>query len=110
MSRASDFFNMTRRERRGTIVLLALVALAIALTAALRTCDDRDAVALDSEAVEQFEAQIDSVRHQQGAPAGSKAKSKKNQDKKKKKSKRSSDKKSPKAPTQPRRLDPVPQF
>jgi len=114
MSSLGDFFSMTRHERRGTIVLLAVIAVLLLVMAVTR-CSHRRSLPrdVDTAAIEAFEAQADSMaaqnahqtlkRHQPRHKADKdKSKRKPGGDKKKKKSTRQ--------PQAPHRLDPVPQF
>ncbi len=99
-----ELFEMTRRERRGTIVLLVLMSVIITVTSIV--CNRKDDLPQTAalSAVEAFEAQADStgLAEQQLAPHKS--------DKKRKPSKRRAAKKSKPSSDKPRRLDPVPQF
>ena len=58
----NDFFGMTRRERRGTIALMALIALVLAVTALFRYCSPAPHIEVKPPDIEQFEQQIDSVK------------------------------------------------
>lgn len=108
MAGIKDFFEMRRHERRGTIVVLALIAVLLAATAILRCCNDPVPVAQPFD-IQQFEADIDSsaavIKHtdKSSRPKHSRAK-------KKSQRKPSPAKPKPKPDHQPRRLDPVPQF
>ena len=102
MGKWQDFFGMTRHERRGTIALLTLIALVLAVTALLRLCSPAPQVELQHDDVELFEQQIDSI--QPSAPAHKKHKNPATTRKPQRPSKH------PKSPPQPRRLDPVPQI
>ena len=53
---------MTRRERRGTMALLAMIALVLAATALFRNCAHVSRVDPQQVEIEQFEQQIDSVK------------------------------------------------
>ena len=96
---------MSRRERRGTIVVLAVIAILLAGTQIYRSCGKDTITPLQATEINQFEAEADTAALTVG-----KAK----KDAKKHHSKRSvPPRKTPKKP-QPkkpaRRLDPVPQF
>jgi|GEM_PF-1509834 len=112
-NRWTDFFAMTRRERRGTIVLLVVIAALLLATLSLRNCSTAD-VEVDQTAIEQFEQQADSLRtRQERVQQRRKTKSKDKSDKKSQKRKSNSKKKKEKPsrqPVEPHRLDPVPQF
>ena len=101
-----DFFIMTRNERRGTIVVLALIALILLSTLAVRSCRAEAPVGLVDSAMVQFESDIDSAHIYVKEPASAnKSRATKRKSKKKKPSSR------PSKPTPaPRRMDPVPQF
>ena len=102
MGKWQDFFAMTRHERRGTIALMALIALVLAVTALLRFCAPAPQVEVQHDDIEQFEQQIDTI--QPSAPHHEKRK------KPAASRKRHRPAKQPKSPPQPRRLDPVPQI
>ena len=96
-------FDMSRRERCGTIVLLALMVVLLMVTAVIRLKKSTPPTPAVQAAVEAFEAETDS------AIIISKKPSRPKQEKKRRPSKRPSPKK-PKPSDKPRRLDPVPQF
>lgn len=105
MSGLKQLFQMSRRERRGTIVVLAAIAVLLAGTQAYRSCVKDTVPPLPATGINQFEAEADSAALTVGRAK---------KDAKKHHPKRSgSRRKSPKSP-QPekpaRRLDPVPQF
>lgn len=104
MSKWSELFGMTRRERRGTIVILALMALVMAGGAVFRHCAPRPRVEVMQADLERFEQQIDSMQ-QSTHPAGKPAKEPASTRKRHKQPSTS-----PKAPQRERRLDPVPQI
>lgn len=58
MSNTKDFWQMTRRERRGSIVVLVFIAVLLAATAAVRSC--RTGEVTPVEHLQRFEQQIDS--------------------------------------------------
>ena len=97
------FFDMTRRERRGTIVLLSLMVVLLVVTAVVKLKKPVPQAPVARAAFEAFEAETDSVVIVADKPSRHK------QVKKKRRTKHSSPKKS-KPSGQPRRLDPVPQF
>ena len=97
------FFDMTRRERRGTIVLLSFMVVLLLVTAVAKLKKTTPPPPVARAAVEAFEAETDSVVIVADKPSRHKPA------KKKHRTKHSSPKK-PKAPVKPRRLDPVPQF
>lgn len=103
-----DFFDMTRHERRGTIVLLALIAAVMVATLCMRSCTATGVKSSYTSEMQNFEDEIDSSRVTVRPSTGRRVKNEGGQRhvKKKKKSSRN-----PKQPDrQPRRLDPVPQF
>ena len=106
-----ELFDMTRRERRGTIIVLALIALVLAVTVAARHWRTEPPVTVPQEQLMRFDAETDSLPSSQAVrpdkeqsrhhPADRKpvSKSGKKQDGK-------SGKKSPSSAP----MDPVPQF
>lgn len=94
---------MSRRERRGNIVLLALMVMLLLVTAVVRLKKSATPAPAVQAAVEAFEAETDSVIITVDKPSHHKS------EKKKRSSKRPSPQKS-KPSDKPRRLDPVPQF
>jgi len=109
----SDFFTMTRHERRGTIVLIVVIAALIAGLAASRSCHRGDTPSPETQqAIEQFEHHTDSLRTRQQEARQRKTtrNEKKDADKQKRQRKSKKGKKPAKSEPQPRRLDPVPQF
>ena len=94
---------MSRRERRGTIVILVLMAVLLVSTLAVRSCGKDRAVPLQATEIEQFEADADSVTF-----TIDKTEKKQPHHKKGKKQRKSPSK--PRPEKTPRRLDPVPQF
>ena len=105
MNDRKGFFKMSRRERRGTIVLLVLIALVMAGTLANRSC--RDAVPKDVKTAEMlmFESEIDSSK-----VTVPKSQKKKRSPNKKSKKRRTPPSSSPKPNKPPRPIDPVPRF
>ena len=103
------FFEMTRHERRGTVVLLVLILVLVSLAGIMR-CHRGTAGPVNTEDVRRFEAEVDSFNvstagHRSDS-TGSAAK------KPSKKPRRHSSPRRPAAdPSRsPRPLDPVPQF
>lgn len=95
---------MTRRERRGTIVVLVLLALVLAGSLATRSCHDAAYEGVDKAEIQRFERDIDSSAVIVSKPHRDKRL------KNKKTRKRRSPSSSPKPAKQPRHIDPVPQF
>jgi len=62
MAQWQDFFAMSRHERRGTIALLALIAVMLAATALWNRCEPASDVGSFQADMEQFEQQIDSMQ------------------------------------------------
>jgi len=101
---------MTRSERRGTIVVLVLIALMLAGTVAVRSCRTVEPAVLEQQAVEMehFDAETDSVpmpavKRQQHSSRDSSRRSLR--------PRRTRKNKPPKlARPAPRPMDPVPQF
>ena len=105
MSSLKQLFQMSRRERRGTIVILAAVAVLLAGTQVYRSCVKDTVPPLQATEINQFEVEADTTTLTVGYAK---------KDAKKHHPKRSSSRrKSPKGPRPEkpaRRLDPVPQF
>ena len=97
-----DLFDMTRRERQGTIVVLVIIALLMAGTVVVRQCHHESAE-LQQSAIQQFESEADSSLLIVPSKPSEAHKSKP------KKSRKRQPKK-PKPVKQPRHIDPVPQF
>jgi len=98
-----DFFKMTRRERRGTIVVLAALALVMAGSVVTRSCGN---ATVDAERLEmlEFESDVDST-----AAVATKPKKNKRATGSKTRRRRSPST-APKPAKPPRSIDPVPQF
>ena len=101
-----DFFDMTRQERRGTIVLLALIALILLSTVFVRSCKADAPTGMVDTALVRFETEIDSARYHVREPSPTK---KPHVNKHKSKKPKPSPHRSKPAP-EPRRMDPVPRF
>lgn len=100
-----DFFDMTRHERRGAIVILVIIALVLAVTFVMRCHRPDDVPPASTNAVRQFEAEVDSSAVEVYKPSPKKTVK---PEKKGRKSK--SPKPTNKPKPEPRRMDPVPQF
>ena len=106
MKGLKELFQMSRQERRGTIVVLALIAVLLVGTLVVRSCGkDRSGYIVEQDEIEQFEVATDSVT----VTVEKTLKKKKRQHTKRTKQRRSAPKKS-RPKDEPRRLDPVPQF
>lgn len=106
MKGLKELFQMSRQERRGTIVVLALIAVLLVGTLVVRSCGkDRSGYIVEQDEIEQFEAATDTVT----VTVEKTLKKKKRQHTKRTKKHRSAPKKS-RPEDKPRRLDPVPQF
>lgn len=103
MNGLKESFRLSRRERRGTIVILVLIAVLLVSTLAVRSCGKDRAVPLQATEIKQFEADADSV-----SLTVDKVEKKRPHNKKGKKQRKSPPK--PRPEKTPRRLDPVPQF
>jgi len=105
MSGLKQLFQMSRRERRGTIVILAAIAVLLVGSQVYRSCVKDTITPIPATGINQFEAEADSAALTVGRAK---------KDAKKHHPKRSgSRRKSPKSPRPEkpaRRLDPVPQF
>ena len=95
-----DLFEVTRRERRGSIVLMALIALVLAVTAFFRYCSPSPRVDVTQPGIERFEQQIDSVKPLTPAHKSPVSTRKRHNPSRKEKGK----------PSGQRRLEPVPQI
>lgn len=101
------FFGMSRNERRGTIVVLALIALVLAAIGAVRVWQPSPPVPRQVVEQERFDAETDSVLNPALMPA------KNDSVRKKPKHHRSARKhsaKKPASPPPPAPVNPVPQF
>jgi hypothetical protein len=100
--------DMTRRERRGTIVLLAAIALMLVVAFAARCHHEVVPEAVNDAEISRFETQVDSVQAEPLKPSypSDTMKSTKTT---KKRSRRAAAKK-PKPTREPRPVDPVPSF
>lgn len=106
-----ELFDMTRRERRGTIVVLALIALILAVTLITRQWRNEPPVTPQQEEMLRFDAATDSLAPPQAVHRGKPhsrhhATKKKSPEKSGKNSGKKSGKKSPTSAP----MDPVPQF
>lgn len=105
MSVLKQLFKMSRRERRGTIVVLAAIAIILAGTQVYRSCVNDTIAPLQATEINQFEAEADTA----ALTVGQAKKDNKKHHPKRSSPRRKSPKGSP--PQKPtRRLDPVPQF
>jgi len=100
-----DFFDMTRHERRGTIVLLVIIAVILLSTLAVRSCKTDVPTDAHEAALIQFESEIDSARVDDTTAVPQRPRHAKRKVRKKKQPTRSSG-----TSPQPRRVDPVPSF
>lgn len=97
---------MTRRERRGTVVVLLLIAFLLAGSFFYRSCRHDEVYQLKDVEIQQFEESIDSAvvietKH---------SKKRKSDTTKHKRRHRGTSHKKSKPAAEPRRMDPVPQF
>lgn len=99
---------MSRRERRGAIVVMALIALLLVLTVAVRSCSGRMPEEVVSADLPQFEAQVDSAMSHENDKTSSTVAKKKSSSKRKKPRPHADKKPKPSPGTRP--LNPVPQF
>ena len=104
MGTIKDFFEMTRHERRGAIMVLVIIAALLVATFAVRNCHET-VPPVTSVDIRQFEAEADSSNL---IPPATPPKPEKSVTPKKKR--RHATPKSPKPAPAPRRLDPVPQI
>ena len=102
VAKIKDFFEMKRHERRGSIVVMAIIALILVATCYVRSCRGGDST-LSSVDIRQFEAEADTTTITHPKPEHKKPAAAP------KKRRHSSPKPSKPAPA-PRRLDPVPNF
>lgn len=104
MSVISDFTTMTKRERRGMIAVMVLIALLLACTAGLRYCVHDVDYQVQNDEIQQFEESIDTTTM---IVTGSGKKPKHGHSKRKRQARKPA---KPKPAPSPRRIDPVPQF
>ena len=102
MTTIKEFFEMKRHERRGSIVVLALIAVLLAATFVVRNCHQAEQPVPVVD-IRQFEDEADSAVLTVQKPAHKKPATTR------KKRRHSAPKPSKPAPA-PRRLDPVPQI
>ena len=100
-----EFFEMKRHERRGAIVVLALIAVLLAATCVVR-CSRESVKPVPTVDIRQFEAEADSATVIDTKPSSKKKATPKT---KRRHSSPKPSKPSKPAPA-PRRLDPVPQI
>ena len=105
MSGIKQLFQMSRRERRGTIVILAVIAILLAGTQVYRSCGKDTITPLQATEINQFEAEADTAALTVGR---AKKDAKKHHPKRSAPRRKSPKKPRPEKPA--RRLDPVPQF
>lgn len=113
MSKLADFFSMTRRERNGTLVVAALLAIAIAVLFCVRSCNRTTSLPANSqELMNNFKEQVTQVTtdstHQQHARHENKKQHNSNKRKSDKKAKPNQGKQTPHEHNKP--LDKVPSF
>ena len=96
------FLDMTKRERRGTIIVLAVIALLMACTFAVRYCHNEPSPDLQQNEMQKYESEADT------SLLVFPAKPKKTHKSKKKTHKKHPPKSKP--DNRPRHIDPVPQF
>ena len=114
MTSGKDFFAMTKRERRGTIVVLIVIVALLVLTYAMRHSKPASPDAVLATEMLMFESQVDSAReaaveHQSRIKHPGDRK-KKDKDKAGKKRQRHKSKPKNHPAKQPRGVDPLPQF
>lgn len=107
MTRVKEYFEMSRHERRGAIMVLILIALLLVATFAVRSCRQSASPVQDEALIRQFETEADTTTlmapHKKSFPKPSPNTPRKSHPKKKRHPV------GPKRPPAPR-LDPVPQF
>ena len=96
---------MSRRERRGTIVILAAIAILLAGTQVYRSCVRETSVSLHATEINQFETETDT-----SALTVKKANKEARKHHPKRSTPRNKPSKAPKPKKPARRLDPVPQI
>ena len=97
---------MTRRERQGTVVVLLLIALLLVGSVVIRSCRPNEEYRLNDVEIQQFEESLDSVKMTETKHA----KKHRNDSVKHKRQHRRPARKKSKPASEPRRMDPVPQF
>jgi len=105
MSGMRDFFSMTRRERQGTVALLAVIALLLLGTVAVRSCRPMPPLESSSVEMQRFEDDVDS-----SSVTVTDKPSKRQARPTRRAPKRSPHPKKSKPHTPPRPVDPVPTF
>lgn len=105
MSKIKDFFEMSKRERIGTIVVLVLLTIIMVATVLQRSCEPSPPVIEHMDELERFETEADSAVVTSVKPKGTK----RTKSKSAKKGRHHAPKKD-KQPRGPHPIDPVPQF
>lgn len=110
MSDSRKLWQMTKRERRGTIVVLVVIALLLGLATSLRYCRDESVV--ETTELQRFRSEVDTVAAPEKPSKSPKAPAGKKHAPKHKKQPKSDKPKpdKPKPSSQPRPIDPLPQF
>lgn len=109
MAGVNDFFSMTKRERRGTIVVLLVVVLLLAISYIIKLPKSVEVNEVTVSDVRAFESEVDSARVAIDDAMTIKASHKKKASKHREKRRKSSGKKKSKSHPQ-RNVDPLPQF
>ena len=105
MNDSRKLWQMTKRERRGTIVVLVVIALLLGMALTVRYC--REEPVVETAELQRFRSEVDTVAVPEKPTKSHKTTTgKKRAPKHKKQPKR--DKPKPSAP--PRPIDPLPQF
>lgn len=106
-----ELFSMTRHERIGTIVILVAIALLLAGTVAVRSCQAHQEIPADVAGVNDFELEADSAmaafKSHEGQTTRKRDKAKKPH---KPRSAKKKNKPHSKPDPAPHKMDPVPQF
>lgn len=100
---------MTRNERRGTIVLLVIIALLLVGCVVARSCSSHDTIAVDAVEMEDFKVEADSaIKTMQTRQHSATQRTRHERGKSPSRKKRPHREKKQSPPE--RRMDPVPQF
>ena len=99
-----NLFVMSRHERMGSMVVLLLIALLLAATALVRSCDHGEPTLVNVADINEFDKQTDTAMVDVVTPKPAR---KHHKDKPKRHHRPAG---SPKPEPAPRRVDPVPQF
>lgn len=107
MPKGRDFFTMTKRERRGTIAVLCIIAVLLVLSFTFKRSKPSVPNDMKVNEMQLFEAEVDSIQFTDEKP---KTKTKPVSVKGKSRKKRQQPQRKEKPKQRPRNVDPLPQF